>query len=209
MRGYAIHHEAGRADSVDCTTQNGRTVMNGSYRQCVQCGKRALNFATRCPGCGVALPDPAPFTPDDRSVLLGWSHSIKGIAVVLAIGGAIVGTERVAQNTSPLRAETGSVAEGRKGGRAKAPEDTVIVEATAAATVAPPAPAAAPAPVTLVAQSWINVRSRRLKTSELEAMLEPGDTVTADSLVAGYYHVAMYGEVLGWAKEANLARTTP
>jgi hypothetical protein len=152
----------------------------------------------------VELPDPAPFRPDDFSLQLNWSQSIKGIAVVLAIGGAIAGMERVGHSTAKLNAETGAVAEGRKGNKAKNREDSVIVEATAAATVAPPAPTAAPAPVTLVAKSWTNVRSRRLKTSSLEAMLEPGDTVTADSLVAGYYRVAMYGEVLGWAKAARL-----
>jgi hypothetical protein len=170
--------------------------MSGSYRQCVECGKRALSFATRCPGCGVDLPDPAPFTPDDSSIQLNWSHSIKGIAVVLGIGGAIVGLGRGTHSTTPLSAETGDVAHGRRG--------EVVVEATAAATVAPATATPAPATVTLVAQSWTNVRGRRSKTSSLEAMLEPGDTVTADSLVAGYYRVAMYGEVLGWAKEANL-----
>lgn len=182
--------------------------MSGSYRQCVECGKRALNFATRCPGCGVDLPDPAPFTPEDSSLLLDWSHSIKGIAVVLAISGVIVGAERVEHRAAGLRAETGAVAEGQKDERAKSAGDTVIVEATAAATVAPPLPTAAPTPVTLVARSWTNVRSRRLKTSSLEAMLEPGDTVTADSLVAGYYRVAMYGEVLGWAKSYRLRATS-
>lgn len=178
--------------------------MSGSYRQCVECGKRALNFATRCPGCGVDLPDPAPFTPEESSLRLDLSHSIKGIAVVLAISGAIVGAERVGHSAAGLRAETGAVAEGRKDARAKSAEDTVIVEATAAATVAPPLPTAAPTPVTLIARSWTNVHSRRLKTSSLEAMLEPGDTVTADSLVGDYYRVAMYGEVLGWAKAEKL-----
>jgi hypothetical protein len=213
MRGYALRTPATPADSVEGATQIRARLMSGSYRQCVECGKRALNFATRCPGCGIDLPDPAPFTPDDSSIQLNWSHSLKAVAVVLAIAGGIVGLERGTHSTTPLSAEsamTGERAAGRRSEREPGSAvDTVMVEATAAATVAPSTVTPPPATVTLVAQSWTNVRSRRSKTASLEAMLEPGDTVTADSLVAGYYRVAMYGEVLGWAKEANLARTSP
>lgn len=38
----------------------------------------------------------------------------------------------------------------------------------------------------------------------LLAVLTPGDTVVADSLANGWYRVALYGDVLGYAKETTL-----
>ena len=49
--------------------------MSGSYRQCVECGKRALRFATRCPGCGIDLPNPAPFEAEAGPELNGFFPS--------------------------------------------------------------------------------------------------------------------------------------
>ncbi len=186
--------------------------MSGSYRQCAECGKRALNFATRCPGCGVDLPDPARFEPDNANVQLNWSHSLKGVAVVLAIGGAIAGFERgtaspaeLSAETTVTRADTAGTSEVMEALPAVAPP--VAEPATAAATVA--APAIPSAGLQLIATTWTNVRGRRTRKASLEAMLEPGDTVTADSLVAGWYRIALYGEVLGWAREAGLRTLDP
>jgi hypothetical protein len=57
----------------------------------------------------------------------------------------------------------------------------------------------------LIAKGWTHVRSRRTVNATLEAVLTPGDTVVADSLSNGWYRVALYGEVLGYAKETTLA----
>jgi hypothetical protein len=83
--------------------------MSESYRQCVECGKRALSFATRCPGCGIALPDPAPFE-ETATLRLTWSHSLKAVAGVLVIGGVLVSLERTPAKPAPLNAETSFVA---------------------------------------------------------------------------------------------------
>ena len=55
-----------------------------------------------------------------------------------------------------------------------------------------------------VARSWTDVRKSRSVTAPLEAVLTPGDTVLADSLVQGWYRVAMEGEVLGYAQRSTL-----
>ena len=159
--------------------------MSGSYRQCVECGKRALKFATRCPGCGIELPNPAPFEADAQR--LSWRHSFQGVMVVLAIGAAIVSLERVPAGPAPLSAETPFV-------------KPVILKKPAVVEALP----AAPASVLLVAKGWTHVRSRRIASAKLEAVLTPGDTVTADSLANGWYRVALYGEVLGYVKQSAL-----
>ena len=74
-----------------------------------------------------------------------------------------------------------------------------------ATAVAPTTTAGVP----LIAKSWTHVRSRRTGNSTLEAVLTPGDTVVCDSLVNGWYRVALYGEVLGYAKEARLTPIEP
>jgi len=171
--------------------------MSESYRQCVKCGKRALSFATRCPGCGVALPSPAPFEADgtrDPNRLL-W---VKVGAAVLGAGVMLALLARGSGHPAPLGAETALVAV-----EASAPAaprvDTTTVAASETGTEG----------VSLIAKDWINVRGRRTVNSTLEAVLTPGDTVVADSLANGWYRVALYGEVLGYAKETRLAPTLP
>ena len=80
------------------------------------------------------------------------------------------------------------------------PAATPRVDTTAA--VAPSAPGAS---MQLVAKTWTRVRSRRTANAPLEAMLTPGDTVTVDSLSNGWYRVALYGDVLGYARPTTLA----
>lgn len=181
--------------------------MSGSYRQCLECGKRALSFATRCPGCGIPLPDPAPF--DESSfpssnrflwVKVGMAVAASGVMLALLARGP--------GRPAPLGAETSFV-------KPVIVETPGIVEAVLAVTSspAPKAPRDAPtavapattAGVSLVAKGWTHVRSRRTVNSMLEAVLTPGDTVVCDSLVNGWYRVALYGEVLGYAKEGTLA----
>ena len=55
-----------------------------------------------------------------------------------------------------------------------------------------------------VARSWTDVRKSRSVRAPLEAVLTPGDTVLADSLVQGWYRVTMEGEVLGYAQRSTL-----
>lgn len=211
--------------------------MSESYRQCVECGKRALRFATRCPGCGIALPNPAPLEGGD-GLLPGWARPLKGLMAVLAIGGTIASLERGPAGPSMLSAETPVVSVGAS--LAATPRVDTATFATTVATpdttsvvtrntttvvppvaapvaspvatpvvaaVAPPAatPATKTAGVLLVIKGRTFVRSHRTVNAKLEAVLTPGDTVVADSLVKGWYRVAMYGDVLGYARQATLA----
>jgi hypothetical protein len=183
--------------------------MSGSYRQCVECGKRALDFATRCPGCGVELPDPAPFG-EHRTRARDGSRSLKGLtitAAVLAILGATALFERTPARPAPLSAETTKVV-------TSPTETATVVAVSEAATpridttaVASTAPGAVT--VSLVANGWTHVYNRRNAKAGLEAVLTPGDTVTCDSLANGWYRVALYGEVLGYARETALGPTEP
>ena len=175
--------------------------MSESYRQCGKCGKRALSFATRCPGCGIALPDPVPFE-EDRIRSPNRFLWVKVVTAVVGSGFMLALLARGPGRPAPLGAETSFV-------KPVVVEKPALVPASArlgtTTVVAPPTAAS----VQVVAKSWTHVRSRRTVNSTLEAVLTPGDTVVCDSLVNGWYRVALYGEVLGYAKESRLARAQP
>jgi hypothetical protein len=168
--------------------------MSGSYRQCSQCGKRALSIATRCPGCGRELPEPA--VPDQPAVDLGHLRSVPVVLGLLTLVVALMGIRL------------------GKGPPQPASEESSFVPATTAALVVDPLaatprldrPAAAAASTgrLLVARSWTHVRARRSREAELSAVLTPGDTVLADSLRQGWYRVALEGEVMGYAYKSGL-----
>jgi hypothetical protein len=158
--------------------------MSGSYRRCVECGKRALSIATRCPGCGRGLPDPA--VPDQSAVDLG---QLRSVPVVLGVLTLIV-------ILAAIRA-------GKRSPRPAAEESSFASLATTAPLVVDPLPAPDPGRL-LVARTWTHVRSRRSPTAELSAVLTPGDTVLADSLSEGWYRVALEGEVMGYAYRSGL-----
>jgi hypothetical protein len=153
--------------------------MSGSYRQCSECGKRALSIATRCPGCGRELPDPA--VPDQPAVDLGHLRSVPVVLGLLTLVVVLAGI--------------------RLGKRAPQPagEESSFVAPTATA----PLPAADTGRL-LLARTWTHVRIRRSPEAELSAVLMPGDTVLADSLRQGWYRVALEGEVMGYAYRSGL-----
>lgn len=74
---------------------------------------------------------------------------------------------------------------------------------------AAPAEAAEPVGRVGIARTRTNVRRSRSTRAPLQAVLEPGDTVTADSLERGWYRVALYGEVLGYAHQSTLRVAAP
>ena len=179
--------------------------MSESYRKCLECGKRALSFATRCPGCGIELPDPAPFgahTPDLNRFL--W---VKIVMAALAAGVMLALLARGPGSPAPLGAETSLVAS--LPSEIPTPVGDLPTTTPRLDTTTVAAPAMATAGMPLIAKGWTHVRSRRTVNATLEAVLTPGDTVVADSLVNGWYRVALYGEVLGYAKQATLAPTEP
>jgi hypothetical protein len=174
--------------------------MGGSYKQCSQCGKRALSVATRCPGCGGEFP-PEPGRRSSPGADFGRFLplvALAGLLVVGALSRAIVG--RTSRPAAPE--ESSSLA-------ATSREETSSVAAAPKLASPPRAPApsthtAAPEPRQLIARTWTKVRNRRSTKGELEAVLLPGDTVVADSLSRGWWRVALEGEVLGYAHESTL-----
>jgi hypothetical protein len=175
--------------------------MGGSYKQCVDCGKRALSIATRCPGCGRELPAPA--VPEGRAALeLGRFLSPAVVAGVLATA-AILTTASLGRSSQPVEPESSFVP-------ADSSAASTEVAYAVGATARPDTARAAALPAgsageLLVARTWIHVRKSRSKNSDLEAMLTPGDTVLADSLERGWYRVALEGEVLGYVHRSTLA----
>ena len=172
--------------------------MGGSYRQCSECGKRALSIATRCPGCGRELPDPA--VPEVGPALdLGRvlpARVLAGLiaATIVVTAGELVRTSLEERSPFVMADSSSAFSEVAYAVTAAARLDT----ATAAAV--PDASAGE----LLVARDWTHVRTSRRRSADLEAMLMPGDTVLADSLERGWYRVALEGEVLGYVHRSTL-----
>ena len=163
-------------------------MMSGSYRQCPECGKRALSIATRCPGCGRDLP---PRPEARRGPGPRFGRYLPWLAVVLTAGAVLV---------------TGVLGRVGRPGRGPVEEESSVASATRVDTTTAAASPAASAPASglLVDRTWTHVRNRRSVAGDVEAVLLPGDTVLADSLSRGWYRVALEGEVLGYAHRSTL-----
>jgi hypothetical protein len=172
--------------------------MGGSYRQCSECGKRALSIATRCPGCGREL-EPQVTSKSRPAVEVG-RYLPQGVVAAVALAAVILavelGGESLSPDSTPASADSAAAdpSEVAYALGATAQLDTASVEAT-------------PAGGMLVAKTWTNVRRSRSRRADLEAVLTPGDTVFADSLQRDWYRVAFQGEVMGYAHRSTL--TTP
>lgn len=170
--------------------------MARSYRQC-ECGKRALSIATRCPACGRELVAP-PVKEESKGIdiaqLVPPSALRWGLVAVVVLLLAMLarwgrtGAERssAASDSTGVSSEVGFSRE------------TTLGTASAAGRTR------ARAGERRVARTWTHVRSARRVSSEVEAVLLPGDTVVADSLSRGWYRVALEGEVLGYAHQSTL-----
>jgi hypothetical protein len=181
--------------------------MGGSYRRCIECGKRALSIATRCPGCGRELPAPA--VPGGGPALALGRFLSPGVVAGALATAAILTTAALGRSSQPLELESSFVAAGSTTASPEAaasPEVVYAVAATARLDTASATalPAESPAEL-LVARTWTHVRKSRSKSADLEAVLTPGDTVLADSLERGWYRVALEGEVLGYVHRSTLA----
>ena len=166
--------------------------MSASYRHCDECGKRALSIATRCPGCGRELPNPA--VPDHSGLDLGPLQSTPVVLGLLAILVALGG----------IRLEERSAQPGAREESAFAPAALTALLSVDPLAATQPTAAAPDTGRVLVARTWTHVRSRRSPKAELSAVLVPGDTVRGDSLSQGWYRVALEGEVMGYAYRSGL-----
>jgi hypothetical protein len=174
--------------------------MGGSYKQCSECGKRALSVATRCPGCGREFP-PEPARRRGPGFDVGRYLPFVAMAALLVVG--VLSRSMLNRiGRPPVAEESSSIATTTR-------EETSSVAAAPRLNTAAPAPTPAASPATperLVARTWTKVRNRRSTTGDLEAVLLPGDTVVADSLSRGWYRVALEGEVLGYVYQSTLVK---
>lgn len=169
--------------------------MGGSYKQCDECGKRALSIATRCPGCGREFP--APPAPEGGPALDLRRYLSPGLAGLLAVGAVLMAIEigGAGRFSEPSPSFVpGSLA-----------SDSIASRSEVAYALTPPASGGE----VLVARTWTNVRRSRSTRAGLEAVLTPGDTVFADSLERDWYRVALDGEVLGYVHRTTLETSIP
>ncbi len=173
--------------------------MGQPYKQCTECGARALSIATRCPRCQREFPAPVeePVVAPVRR--LGRMRlRTPGIAAGLLGLGAVLTVTELGQTTG-RRTESSAMA---------AEVGFVHSEAGRASPSIAEAPTRSAGQLR-VAKSWTHVRKARSRSADLEAVLTPGDTVFADSLERGWYRVALDGEVLGYVNESTLTPTEP
>jgi hypothetical protein len=88
-----------------------------------------------------------------------------------------------------------------------APVEPALVLDTARAAASPAMPDSAPSPdaVPRHARTWTKVHDRRSPRADVVVVLLPGDTVLADSLVRGWWRVALDGRVVGYVYARTLA----
>jgi hypothetical protein len=173
--------------------------MGGSYRQCVECGKRALSIATRCPGCGREFPVREEVA-GGPAAQLGRFRS-PGVAAGVLATAAVFAAVTFSRGGGPSDRQAPSSAADSVAGSSEVgyTATTRRLERTSVA-----AATAASASEVLVARDWTHVRKARSRRADLEAILTPGDTVVADSLERDWYRVAFEGEVLGYVHRSTL-----
>ena len=118
--------------------------MSGSYRQCPECGKRALSIATRCPGCQLELPAPeAPEAAPGRGLA---RHLVPIAAAGVLATAVVVGLARLGRTDHPAPPPSlstftaGSTSHSTEvAGATTAPRDTAATADTTAAAPQQPA----------------------------------------------------------------------
>lgn len=177
--------------------------MGGSYKQCHQCGKRALRIATRCPGCGRELETPA--DPETSAAPRLGRFLPRGAAAAAVLAAIVVGVELSGESWSSVAPrDTPAVELGAAESLTGSSEVAYTMGATARLDTASVEATTDARGEYLVARTWTNVRSARSTRAGLEAVLTPGDTVFADSLDRDWYRVALEGEIMGYAYRSTL-----
>jgi hypothetical protein len=172
--------------------------MARSYRQC-ECGKRALSIATRCPACGRELVAP-PVKEETGGFEIG--RFISPGTLKWGAAGLVVLLMAIFALRARPSSERASAAADSAGASSEVGFSRETTLGTASAAVVAPEGAGE----LRVARTWTHVRSGRRVSSDVQAVLLPGDTVVVDSLKRGWYRVALEGEVLGYAHQSTLLR---
>ena len=170
--------------------------MSTTYRECPECGKRALSVATRCTQCGAEfparpLPRPGEGLDARRS---GPRGRLIGLAL-LAAAAVAVGLVRGHRGATVAGPEQPAA----RGVTAPAPTTGAIDSIAAARAVGQPETG-----VPRVVINWANIRQSRARSSPAVGRLEPGDSVLVDSLQRGWYRVLMDGRPVGYVHRTSL-----
>ena len=213
--------------------------MPTSYVECPDCGKRALSVATRCPHCGfhfpprpIVRPSPQPSFGASRGLVAVGGALLTLIIVALVVRHGRNGAERTAAAPSPPAdsmpapaspaaarppAKRSTPTKGSmpakaadRGVAARGADSVPAVDgAAASAPDSPAVPPPADPGIRRYAQTWVNVRGERTRSAPTVGMLNPGDAVTVDSLVRGWYRVSVDGRTLGYVHRSTLDVSRP
>jgi len=201
-----------------------------SYVECPDCGKRALSVATRCPHCGfhfpprrIVRPSPTPSFGASRGMIAVGGAVLTLLIVALVVRHGRAAGERTA--AAPARpvdsmpvpsapAPRAATAKGSTPARAAKGAAAGGADSSRVSTAAPgSAPSSGASPAALgnrrYAQTWVNVREDRTRSAPTVGMLNPGDAVTVDSLVRGWYRVLVDGRTLGYVHRSTLDVSRP
>ena len=174
--------------------------MASSYKQCSQCGKRALSVATRCPGCGRELP--ATVVREVRRGLNLRRFLSPTVAAGIIVTAVVLTASALVRSSRPLRQPSSVLGPDSTAQKAEV-ADTMAAAARRGTATAAPLPGASAGEL-LVARTWTNVRKSRSPRADVVEKLLPGDTVRADSLERGWYRVTAEGRVLGYVYRSTL-----
>ena len=201
---------------------------------CPSCGQKALQVATRCPRCGLAIETQfmqhqasAPKRGRLRLVI------VVAAAVVVIVLASRFEQPRPSPSGPQVRLPAAVVVDSATERTPSAVTDSVSVAIDSTPAVPQPAvpaesskgpgdstsptvpsPALAPdsvmppGAVRRYAGTWINVRSGRNNRAPVIRILHPGDPVVVDSLVRGWYRVIARGEAVGYL-DRRLLDTIP
>lgn len=168
-----------------------------SYIECSQCGQRALSIATRCPRCGHEF---SPHSLQRRAA----KPARRQVAPVLRIAGVLVAVVvLVVVVRLGARLVTGRSAE------APSPPEESITSQLGRPAVDTSASPPERRQLLRYATTWVNVRASRSRHARVDYVLEPGEAVMVDSLILGWYRVAMDGQTLGYAARPYFDSSPP
>jgi hypothetical protein len=98
---------------------------------------------------------------------------------------------------------------GRSAAAGAAAPAPAVADAPSRASGSGPLPAPAGSGIRRYAQTWVNVRGDRTRSAPAVGVLNPGDAVTVDSLVRGWYRVLVDGQMLGYVHRSMLHVSRP
>jgi hypothetical protein len=163
-------------------------------------------------------PSPAPSFGASRGMLAVGGAILALVVVALVVRHGRAGAERTnnaisrTADSAPAPA-TPTPASARSPTADRSTSSKPSVRAAAQGSARSDRAVAAPAPagpgIRRYAQTWVNVRGDRARSAPAVGLLNPGDAVTVDSLVRGWYRVLVDGRTLGYVHRSMLDVSRP